>query len=646
MSKLSRRSFGDPADWPRPVKKALVTAVDAALIPLSLYIAFALRLGSLTPFSFTDLSPLYFVLVTGAGMMVVWAMRLQRLKLHAFDVHAVGRIGSCAAALTVIAIAVSYLLNLWTPRSVPLIFGAVFFLNAVAVRLVVLALLGRLRALAGGGINVAIYGAGAAGTQLANALRQSRELHPVAFVDDNVSLHGLIISGIAVTGPRNLQAMVEAGRVQRVLVAIPSMTLGQRERLIKTLKTLPCEVQSIPSYVDLVAGNSLVDELRPVTPDDLLQREKVDLDTPEVAKAYAGRSVLVTGAGGSIGAELCRQLIDCRPSRVVLLERCEYALYEIERTLRPAAEEAGVDISTRLGSVNERRTVDAAIAEEGVEIILHAAAYKHVPLVEHNEFEGIVNNVFGTRVVADAAREAGIERFILVSTDKAVRPTNVMGATKRMAELIVQDIQARSAQTRFAMVRFGNVLGSSGSVVPLFQQQIRRGGPVTVTHRDVQRYFMTIPEAARLVLLAGAFAEGGDLFVLDMGEPVRIVDLARRMIGLANCTVRDAHTPHGDIEIVYTGLRPGEKLFEELLIDDGRLAQTPHEKILRAEEAGLSQIEVAAMLKQLGTVLETRDRAMVRQILSRWVAGFPERARPARRAVVDGGGSTEPSARA
>ena len=490
------------------------------------------------------------------------------------------------------------------------------------MRMVVLGGLGYVKRVAGSHVPVAIYGAGAAGTQLANALRQSRELRPVIFVDDNPALHGIIIGGARVCHPSVLEPMTRSNQIERVLIAIPSMTIGQRERLTKTLEALPCEVQSIPSYVDLVSGKSWVDDLRPISPDELLEREKVDLDIPEVAKAYAGRSVMVTGAGGSIGSELCRQLIDCRPSRIVLFERSEFALYEIERTLRPAAEQAGIAMVARLGSVIDRPLIDAVIVTEKVDIILHAAAYKHVPLVESNELEGVRNNVLGTRMVAEAARDARIERFILVSTDKAVRPTNIMGATKRLAELIVQDMQTRGALTRFSMVRFGNVLGSSGSVVPLFQQQIRRGGPVTVTHEGVTRYFMTIPEAARLVLLAGAYSEGGDLFVLDMGSPVKIVDLARRMIGLANRTVRDADNPEGDIEIVFTGLRPGEKLFEELLIDDDSLIHTPHEKILRANETGLSEIEVAGMVRQVDAALMARDRSAIRQLICRFVDGY------------------------
>ncbi|WP_349364476.1 MAG: nucleoside-diphosphate sugar epimerase/dehydratase [Roseitalea porphyridii] len=613
----------DPATWPRSVKKAIVFAVDVTLVPVSLYVAYALRLNTIEPHTYGQVSLLYFALVSAAGVPIIRLLRLNRLKLHAFDMHAIGRIALSSAALILAAVLISYVADLWAPRSVPFIFGVVFFTMAVFARLAGLLLFDLMHRLTGRSHTpVAIYGAGAAGLQLATALRQSREMRPVAFVDDNPALHGIIVGGTRVFSPDKLEELAASGRIERVLIAIPSLSTSQRETLKRRLDTLPCLVQTIPSYIDLIAGRNWVDDLKAISPDQLLDRANVDLDIPEVAKAYAGRCVMVTGAGGSIGSELCRQLVDCDPRRIVLFERSELALYEIERTLLPLAKERGIEIATCLGSVIDRPTVDAVIERDDVDIIVHAAAYKHVPLIEGNELEGVRNNVIGTRVVAEAARLAGIERFILVSTDKAVRPTNVMGATKRLAEIVAHDAQRNSSGTRFAMVRFGNVLGSSGSVVPLFHEQIRRGGPVTVTHPEVTRYFMTIPEAARLVLLAGAYSEGDDLFVLDMGAPVKIVELARRMIKLANMTVRDADNPGGDIEIVFCGLRPGEKLYEELLIDDDSLIQTPHEKILRASEAGLSEIEVAAMLKQVGEALDKRDTHTVRKILQRYVTGY------------------------
>jgi len=414
-----------------------------------------------------------------------------------------------------------------------------------------------------------------AGIQLASALRQSSEVKPIAFVDDNPALWGLLVSGLQVRAPKALPELIATGRISRILLAMPSISRARQSALLAELEGLGCEVHIMPSYADLVAGRGLTDTAAPVAPDALLGRDKVDLDIPDVAKAYAGRGVMVTGAGGSIGSELCRQLLDIKPSHIVLFERSEFELYSIDNELRVLAEAAGIKVTTRLGSIIDARRVREVMEQTKVEIVLHAAAYKHVPLVEENELEGVRNNVLGTKVVAEAAEAAGVERFILISTDKAVRPTNIMGASKRMAELVVQDLQTRSSGTKFSMVRFGNVLGSSGSVLPLFEQQIRRGGPVTVTHPDVTRFFMTIPEAARLVLLAGA----------------------RRMIELSGRSVKDQG--EGDIAIEITGLRPGEKLYEELLIDDESLRGTPHSKILRAEEAMLSQIEVAAMLREV-----------------------------------------------
>jgi len=428
-----------------------------------------------------------------------------------------------------------------------------------------------------------------------------------------------------VHAPSKLDALISRHKIERILVAIPSTSRSRQKELVRKLSTLPVEVQVLPSYVDMMAGNGMEDPLRPVSPDELLGRDKVTLDTPEIAKAYAGRVVMVTGAGGSIGSELCRQLLECQPARIVLYEQGEFALYEIDRDLRARAEEVGIPVTTRLGSVNNKVRVASVIADEDVNIILHAAAYKHVPLVEDNELEGARNNVLGTQVVAECAQAAGIERMILISTDKAVRPTNVMGATKRLAELVVQDMQTRATTTKFAMVRFGNVLGSSGSVLPLFQKQIATGGPVTVTHADVTRFFMTIPEAARLVLLAGAYATGGDVFVLDMGAPQKIIDIAHKMVKLSGRTVKDPVTGIGDIDIQITGLRPGEKLYEELLIDDDSLIATPHPKILRAEESMLSQLEVAGMLKELQISVDTGDRLRLRNLIKQRVDGYQGR---------------------
>jgi len=612
LEKLTRRQ-----------KRMAFWSIDTILVPIVLYMAFALRFGTLRPMGFTPESWLLFPLMTILGGFIIYGFRLQQIKLHTFESRATLQIGLVAVALAVLAIVCSYLLDLSAPRSVPLVFGTLFFLGAVSLRVIGLFALNALFERFGTGrLPVAIYGAGSGGIQMAAALRQAREARPVFFVDENTALHGLMIAGLPVYPPSKLDGMITRHGIEQVLVAIPSATPEVQKSLVRQMADLPVEVKILPSYIDMMAGDAALDPLRPVSPDELLGRDMVALDTPEIARAYAGRVVMVTGAGGSIGSELCRQLLECRPSRIVLFEQGEFALYQIDRDLRTRAASKNIPITTRLGSATNKARVASVIADESVDIILHAAAYKHVPLVEDNELEGAQNNVLGTQIVADCAHAAGIERMILISTDKAVRPTNIMGATKRMAELVVQDMQTRSDTTKFAMVRFGNVLGSSGSVLPLFQSQIASGGPVTVTHAEVTRFFMTIPEAARLVLLAGAYATGGDVFVLDMGKPQKIIDIAHKMIKLSGRTVYDPATEKGDIAVEVTGLRPGEKLYEELLINDDSLVATPHPKILRAQEAMLSEDDVISMLAEIEASIAGSDKAKLRALVSDRVDGY------------------------
>lgn len=604
----------------RPTKYFVVLFADAVLSIFALYTGFALRFGTATPFTQIQKAWFLFPLIFLAGLGLSYAIRLHRVKLHAFENRAVSRVAICAAALTLTAMALSYILQAGAPRSVPLIMGTVYFIIAVGLRLFMQAFLNFLRMRDGSMAPVAIYGAGAAGIQLVSALRQSTEVNAVLFVDDNPSMWGLFVGGLIVKPPKALKHLVHSNQIEKVLIAMPSAARERQNQIIAEAAGYGCEVQVVKSQVELIAGEDAGNPLRTVTPDELLGREKVDLNIPEVAKAYAGRSVMVTGAGGSIGSELCRQLVDTKPAKIVLFEQSELALYEIDRDLKPMIEKWGVQVVSRLGSVTDAGRVAQVMTDERVEIVLHAAAYKHVPIVEENELEGARNNVIGTQTVAEAAAKAKVERFILVSTDKAVRPTNIMGATKRMAETVVQDIQTRHEASKFAMVRFGNVLGSSGSVLPLFERQIKAGGPVTVTHADVTRFFMTIPEAARLVLLAGAYAQGGDVFVLDMGQPMKIVDIARRMIHMSGRTVKE--NGEGDIEIKITGLRPGEKLYEELLIDDESLVATPHEKILRAEEVAWGQTEVVEMLKDLKEIITKMDTVAFRALVLKRVDGY------------------------
>lgn len=606
----------------RTTKRMVFLTVDCLIVPISLYLAFALRYGTAVPTRFIGDSWLLFPAVTCVGLALILGLRLHRIKLNALETRAISRIGLAALGLGASATLFSYMLGLNAPRSVPLIFALTFCIMSVSARLIGLMLLVWLTDRNNTRKPVAIYGAGAAGVQLAAALRQTSQARPVFFVDDNKPMQGLMVAGIPVYAPAKLGALITKHNISQVLLAMPSLSMRRRSELIESLEEYPAEVRVLPSYMELMSGKGMEDKLRTVSPDQLLSRDKVALDTPEIAKAYAGRVVMVTGAGGSIGSEICRQLLNCNPARIILFEQSEFQLYSIDQELRVSALNAGIPVVARLGSVTNKARVEGVIAEEGVDIILHAAAYKHVPLVEENELEGARNNVLGTQVVAAAAAQANIERFILVSTDKAVRPTNIMGATKRMAELVVQDVQVRSKTTKYSMVRFGNVLGSSGSVLPLFQKQIDRGGPVTVTHREVTRFFMTIPEAARLVLLAGAYANGGDVFVLDMGKPQKIINIAHKMIELSGGTVFDPETGEGDIEVKVTGLRPGEKLYEELLIDNDSLIATPHPKILRAHESMLSQIEVAAMLRELQNSITEADSARLRRLIQSRVDGY------------------------
>ena len=608
-------------DLSRPVKRTILLFMDVALVPVALVSAFALRYGMPNPAPVVLNEVPLVVLVTVLSGVIIIAMGLPRIKLQSLEVQAVARIALTAAILSVTAIVASYLIASGEPRSVPLIFGALFLGMSLGTRLIAIAILDKLRERGTTRLPVAIYGAGSAGVQLAAALRNSREARAVLFVDDNPSYDGLMVAGLPVRAPSVLRSMANQGRIKRVLLALPSVTSTRKNEILRRLSDLPCEVQMLPSHGELLERGTIEENLRTVTPDELLGRNKVDLNVPDIAKAYAGRSVLVSGAGGSIGSELCRQLLDCRPRKIVLFDHSEFALYSIERELRAMLPDTGIELRAQLGSVIDRDGVTRVLRDNKVEIVLHAAAYKHVPLVEDNEIAGARNNVLGTQCMAEAACDAGVERFILVSTDKAVRPTNIMGATKRLAELVVQDMQTRRPNTKLAMVRFGNVLGSSGSVLPLFQSQIEIGGPVTVTHSDVTRFFMTIPEAARLVLLAGAYAEGGDVFVLDMGKPIKIIDMARRMIELSGQRVKK-NGEIGGIAIEVTGLRPGEKLYEELLIDGENLQPTPHGKIMRAHENYLSEIETAAMFKDLREAIATGDKDRLRRNVIKYVHGY------------------------
>ncbi|MCU1772389.1 polysaccharide biosynthesis protein [Pseudomonas sp. 13B_3.2_Bac1] len=484
---------------------------------------------------------------------------------------------------------------------------------------------------------VAIYGAGAAGNQLVAALRMGRAMRPVAFIDDDSSIADRVISGLQVYKPKHIQRMIEATGAQEILLAIPSTNRGRRREILGYLEGFPLHVRSVPGFMDLASGRVKVDDIQEVDIGDLLGRDAVPAQGDLLEHCIKSQVVLVTGAGGSIGSELCRQILALRPTTLLLFEHSEFNLYSIMSELeqRIVRESLPVKLLSILGSVRNQDKLLDVMRTWRVDTVYHAAAYKHVPMVEHNIAEGVLNNVIGTLNTAQAALQAGVANFVLISTDKAVRPTNVMGSTKRLAEMTLQALSrelapvlfgdtsnvSRVNKTRFTMVRFGNVLGSSGSVIPLFHKQIQLGGPLSVTHPKITRYFMTIPEAAQLVIQAGSMGQGGDVFVLDMGEPVKIVELAEKMIHLSGLSVRSEKNPHGDIAIEFTGLRPGEKLYEELLIGDN-VAATLHPMIMTASEDYLSWDVLKAKLVELLAAVEQDDYARVRQLLRETVSGY------------------------
>lgn len=613
----------------RPTKQAILLGTDLLLAPLALLLALLLT----APRMFGILAPLDVALMSGTitvlTLISAILLGIPKIKLKSYE--GIGVLKSSLVGL--VATGGLYLLGRLGLPPLDLVtlifFCLIFVVGMVLTRFMMLQILLMILSLGSVRRNVLVYGAGTTGSQLASALRGHNSVRVVAFIDDNSALQGMSILGLTVHGPERLDHLVRKYDVERVLLAMPSASTARQAAIARRLTEKGLEVQTLPSFAQLVGTETLAETLVPVVPGKFLNRPPVVDLHPQAETAYRGKCILVSGAGGSVGSELVRQLLKYSPRKIVLFEVSEHALYQIEKELCALPEARQIEFVPVLGSVTEYRLARAICAQHGVDVILHAAAYKHVPLVEANPLAGIVNNVLGTRTLAEAALHMNVKRFILISTDKAVRPTNVMGASKRMAELVVQDLAQRSETTDFSIVRFGNVLGSSGSVVPLFREQIARGGPITLTHEDVTRYFMTISEAARLVLIAGGMADSrsegsGDLFVLDMGQPMKIKDLAERMIAAAGCTLKDESNPNGEIEIVVTGLRPGEKLHEELLIEPGMLT-TPHEKILRARERGLSSFEMSAALRDLRSAVATGNADAAFSVMETYVEGYADR---------------------
>ncbi len=605
---------------PRVYKRVISVAIDTLFISLAFFGAFFTRLGEVGLLDHSGYWQLLIVLLL-TTLVLFTKVGLYRAILRYLSVHALLTIVFSCFVSALLLIVCGYFFDLFIPRSIPIIYGTYLVLLCGGARLLVRVIVSQ--RISKQKDRVIIYGAGDAGRQLVNLLRLGNEYHPVAFVDDDRRLCKTVVNGLTVFNSTSLSMLVAKKRVSKVLLAMPSATRSQRKGIIASLVDLPVEVKSVPNFEEILNGSAAIDQLRDVPIEDLLGRDCIPAK-PELLQAdIKNKVVMVTGAGGSIGSELCRQIIGQSPKALVLFELSEFALYKIDKELSElvAAQSLNVKIIPLLGSVQRLNRLQIVLKSFRVQTLYHAAAYKHVPLVEYNVVEGVRNNVFGTYYTALAAIEAQVESFVLISTDKAVRPTNVMGATKRMAELSLQSLAAENKKTRFCMVRFGNVLGSSGSVIPLFKRQIAEGDHVTITHPDIIRYFMTIPEAAQLVIQAGAMGKGGDVFVLDMGQPVKIVDLATNLIKLSGLEVKSEANPHGDIEIKFTGLRPGEKLFEELLIGDN-VGKTPHERIMTAHESFLPYGEYKEILERLDSACHAFDLQQIRKILLEVPAGF------------------------
>jgi len=608
---------------PRRFKSAILVLFDTVALVGVLWLSYQLRLGG--TFQPSPAQLMLMALAPAVALPIFLRFGLYRAVIRYLPERAIWTILQAMTLATLGWVFVLFLAETTRigvlPRTIPIFY---FLLGTIVIggsRFAAKALLwtppkGRVET-----TKVAIYGAGDAGRQLASALRSHGKVSVVAFIDDDGSLQGRDVLGVRVYPPEGLEGLIKDIGVHEVIVSMPSLDATRRQTVLAGLSTLPVKLRALPSISEIASGKYLVSQLREIDIDDLLGRSSVPAAPELLQQMLAGRVILVSGAGGSIGSELCRIIAKWAPAKLVLLEANEFALYQIERAL---LKEADFPIVPVLGSVTDEKLVRRTIAEHGPEVVFHAAAHKHVPLVEANALEGVRNNVLGTLTIARAAFEGDVQNFVLISTDKAVRPTNVMGATKRWAELIVRHFGDRALGTsnaqRFCAVRFGNVLGSNGSVVPLFREQIAAGGPVTLTDPMMTRYFMSIHEAAELIVQAGALSQGGDIFLLEMGQPVRIADLAENMVRLAGFSVRSGQNPEGDIEIVVTGTRPGEKLYEELFYDPSQAETTRQPKILRSKVGEHSDGDIEVAVTELTAALHREDEATLRRVLFEFIA--------------------------
>lgn len=622
---------------PRSVKRLILLVSDLTLSFVCLFLALSLRYGHIAH----HISPVILALCATLPILGLYLIGFYKGVARGFLDTVMGRVAQLFFILLVIYEIIIYLNPLeGVPRSVPIIFLFLFFIGLWNSRLIIRELLTRWRSHeqsrpsdSSARDNIVIYGAGEAGKDLLEGLRNSHKYHVVAYVDDNKQLIGAYLLGKKIYAAHSIETVIKKYDVAQVFLAMPSVSRARKRQIIDRLSDISIKIQDLPSLEDLVDGKVTVSSMRKVDILDVLDRQTVQPDTRLLQKNITGKCVLVTGAGGSIGSELCRQVIKNKPKCIVLYELSEFALYSIhqELTIKQANTPAYQDIKiiAVIGNVTNESNLLRILNLYNIQTVYHAAAYKHVPMVEHNPFEGVINNTKGTYHCARAAIAANVETFVLISTDKAVRPTNVMGASKRLAELVCQALSHTDNQTCISMVRFGNVLGSSGSVVPLFTKQIEQGKPITVTHPDVTRYFMTIPEAANLVIQAGAMASGGEVFVLDMGEPVKIVDLAHRMIHLSGFDIKDATHPEGDIEVIFTGLRAGEKLYEELIIGEDNIESTYHPLIMQAIEHSFPLDELESVLFELTEKQKQFDVPWLKQQFKQFVAGYQEGTRAA-----------------
>jgi FlaA1/EpsC-like NDP-sugar epimerase len=613
----------------RPVKRTLAFGADVLICAITVWVAFNLRLETWTAWSYA-----HFTAFAGAVAIALPLFIISGLY------RAIFRYAGLPALMTVLKAVAIYLFIyclIFTvigvpgvPRSLGILQPLLLLLGVALSRAFVRYWLGAMHLGVRGrsGLpQVLIYGAGSAGRQLAAALKTSPEIVVVGFLDNDESLHGQVLNGLKIYNPSTMTHLVAKLRVTQVFLAMPSVSRARRNEILELVRAAHVQVRTLPGMMDLVQGRVQVSDLKELDIEDLLGRDPVPPNRALLAKNITGKVVMVTGAGGSIGSELCRQILQQSPSALLLIELTEFALYAIERELQEQMAAAGAQVTLLplLANVRDESRMDEILRTWKPHTVYHAAAYKHVPLVEHNPAEGLKNNVLGTLNTAQLAAKHGVSALVLISTDKAVRPTNVMGASKRLAEMVLQaqalTILDEGVKTCFSMVRFGNVLGSSGSVTPLFRKQIRDGGPITLTDERITRYFMTIPEAAQLVIQAGAMASGGDVYVLDMGEPIKIIDLAKRMVELSGLTIRDDANPNGDIEIQVTGLRPGEKLYEELLIGDNP-EPTQHARIMKAHEEFLSWPALQPHLAELMTAVDANDVPQMRELIQKLVPGY------------------------